>query len=280
MQHFKNKDNRKNQIREPKQRREIDREPKVANDQAEEGIDRIEGRNSVLEALKAGRTIDKILVVKGEREGSIKQILGLARELKIVIQEVERSKLDMISTTQSHQGVIAYAAVKQYVELDDILKIAEEKNEPPFIILLDELSDPHNLGSILRTADATGAHGVVIPKRRSVGLTATVSKASAGAIEYVPVARITNMVQTIEYLKSKNIWVVGTDLTGEKSFYNSDLRGPIALVVGSEGEGIGNLIKQKCDFMVNIPMKGSISSLNAGVAAAIVMYEILRQRSK
>ncbi len=242
-------------------------------------IDKLEGRNPIMEALKANRTINKIFVAKGEREGSIRQIIAIAREKKIIITEVEHGVLDSMSSTKSHQGIIAFVAVKEYVEVDDILKIAEEKGQPPFIIILDEISDPHNFGAILRTANAVGAHGVIIPKRRAIGLTSAVSKASAGAIEYVPVSRVTNISQTIEYLKKKNVWVVGTDSTGEKAFYNSDLKGPIALVVGSEGEGMGKLIREKCDFVVNIPMQGEISSLNASVAAAIVMYEILKQRA-
>ncbi|ABN53267.1 MAG TPA: 23S rRNA (guanosine(2251)-2'-O)-methyltransferase RlmB [Hungateiclostridium thermocellum] len=242
-------------------------------------LDRIEGRNSVLEAIKAGRTINKILVPKGEKEGSIRQIIALARERGIVVQETDRSNLDKISTTHAHQGVIAYVAFKDYVEVDDILKIAQDKGEDPYIIILDGITDAYNLGSILRTADAVGAHGVVIPKRRAIGLNAAVSKASAGAIEYVPVARVTNISQTIEYLKKKNIWIVGTDLSGEKPFFEADLKGPVALVIGSEGEGMGRLVSEKCDFIVNIPMQGKISSLNAAVAAAIIMYEIRRQRN-
>jgi len=243
-------------------------------------IDKLEGRNPIMEALKANRTINKIFVAKGEREGSIRQIIAIAREKKIIITEVEHNALESMSSTKSHQGIIAFVAVKEYVEVDDILKIAEEKGQPPFIIILDEISDPHNFGAILRTANAVGAHGVIIPKRRAIGLTSAVSKASAGAIEYVPVARVTNISQIIESLKKKNVWIVGTDASGEKAFYESDLKGPMALVVGSEGEGISKLIREKCDFVVNIPMQGEISSLNASVAAAIVMYEILKQRGK
>jgi 23S rRNA (guanosine2251-2'-O)-methyltransferase len=245
-----------------------------------EDEEKLEGRNSVIEALKANRTINKILIAKGDREGSIKQITALAREKGLVIQEVDRAKLDSISVTHAHQGVIAYVSAKNYVELDDILQAAEVKGEPPYILILDEINDPHNLGSLIRTADAVGAHGIVIPKRRAVGLTAAVSKASAGAIEYVPVAKVTNLAQTIDYLKKKNIWIIGTDSSGEKPFYKADLKGPVALVIGSEGEGIGKLIKEKCDFVVNVPMKGQVSSLNAAVAGAIVMYEILKQRGK
>ncbi len=259
------------------------REPKMDVEVQEEQLgdnDKLEGRNSVMEALKANRTINKLFVIKGEREGSIRQIVAMARQKGIIITEVEKSALDSMSTSRSHQGVIAFVAVKEYVEVDDILQIANEKGQPPFIIILDEITDPHNFGAILRTANAVGAHGVIIPKRRAIGLTSAVSKASAGAVEYVPVARVTNISQTIEYLKKNNVWVVGTDATGEKAFYESDLKGSIALVVGSEGEGMGKLIRDKCDFVVNIPMQGEISSLNASVAGAIVMYEILKQRGK
>lgn len=242
-------------------------------------FDKLEGRNSVFEALKSNRSINKILIAKGDREGSIKQIVALAREKGVVIKDVDRMVLDSISSTHSHQGVIAYVAIKDYVEVDDILNIAEQKNEPAFIVILDEITDAYNLGSVLRTANAVGAHGIIIPKRRAIGLNVAVSKASAGAVEYVPVARVTNISQTIEYLKKKNIWVVGTDATGEKPFFKSDLKGPVALVIGSEGEGMGKLVRERCDFVVNIPMQGEIASLNAAVAGAIVMYEILKQRS-
>lgn len=248
-------------------------------DDMKDDLDRIEGRNSVLEAIKAGRTINKLIVQKGEKEGSIRHIIALAREKGIVVQETDRSNLDRISTTHAHQGVIAHVSFKDYVEVDDILENAKSKEEAPYIIILDGITDAYNLGSILRTADAVGAHGVIIPKRRAIGLNAAVSKASAGAIEYVPVARVTNISQTIEYLKKRNIWVVGTDLSGEKSFYESDLKGPVALVIGSEGEGMGKLVAQKCDFIVNIPMKGKVSSLNAAIAGAIIMYEIQKQRN-
>ncbi len=248
--------------------------------ETQESFDKLEGRNSVIEALKSGRSINKIFVARGEKEGSINQIIALAKEKKVVIQEADRSRLDMMSTTHAHQGVIAFVAAKDYVEVDDILEAAAASGRAPFIIILDEITDAYNLGSILRTANAAGAHGVIIPKRRAVGLTAAVSKASAGALEYVPVARVTNISQTIDYLKKQNIWVVGTDSTGAKPYYENNLKGPIALVIGSEGEGIGKLVRESCDFIVNIPMAGQISSLNAAVAGAIVMYEILEQRSK
>jgi len=244
-----------------------------------EGLDRIEGRNPVLEALKSGRSINKILVAKGEKEGSINQIIAMARQSHIVIQEIDRSRLDAMSETHSHQGVIALVPPRNYAEVDDILKAAADSGRPPFIVILDEITDPHNLGSIIRTSNAAGVHGVIIPKRRAIGLTSVVSKASAGAVEYVPVARVTNIVQTIEYLKKQNIWVVGTDASGEKPYYEHDLTGGIALVIGSEGEGMGKLVREACDFVVSIPMLGEITSLNAAVAGAVVMYEIVRQRN-
>jgi len=247
--------------------------------EAEVDEGKLEGRNPVMEALKAGRTIDKILVSKGEKEGSIRKIIAMAKEKNIIVQEVDRAKLDSISVTRAHQGIIAYVSAKEYVEVEDILEIARQKNEDPFIVILDNLTDANNLGSILRTADSAGVHGVIIPKRRSVGLSPAVSKASAGAVEYVPVAKVGNISQTIEQLKEKGIWVVGTDASGEKAYYENDLRGPIALVIGSEGEGIGRLVREKCDFIVNIPMKGNVSSLNAAVAGAIVMYEVYKQRN-
>lgn len=245
-----------------------------------EDFDKVEGRNPVLEALRSGRSINKIFIAKGDKEGSINQIIALAKEKKVVIQEADRARLDLMSSTHAHQGVIAFTAAKDYVEVEDILKIAASSGRAPFIIILDEITDAYNLGSILRSANAAGAHGVIIPKRRAIGLTAAVAKASAGAMEYVPVARVTNISQTIDYLKKQKIWVAGTDSTGEKPYFKCDLTGPIALVIGSEGEGIGKLVRESCDFIVNIPMKGRISSLNAAVAGAIVMFEILEQRSR
>ena len=240
--------------------------------------DRIEGRNPVMEAIKADRTIDKIFVLKGDKEGSIVKIIAMAREKGIVIQEVEKIKLDQMAQTGSHQGIVAFVSTHEYVDVEDIINVAKERGEQPFIIILDEITDPHNLGSVLRSANAVGAHGVIIPKRRSVGLSAVVAKSSAGAIEYVPVAKVSNIAQTIDSLKEKNIWVVGADAEGDKIHFESDLKGSIALVIGSEGEGIGRLVKEKCDFLVKVPMKGQIASLNAGVAAAVLMFEVVRQR--
>lgn len=242
--------------------------------------DKIEGRNPVLEALKAEREIDKIFIAKGAEQGSVQKIVGVAKDRGIPIQYVERQKLDQISESHAHQGIIAFVAAYRYVEVDEILEKAAQKEESPFIVILDEITDPHNLGSILRTANAAGVHGVIIPKRRAVGLTAVVAKTSAGAIEYVPVAKVSNISQTIEYLKEKGLWVVGADMDGHSTYYEQDLTGKVALVIGSEGQGIGRLIKEKCDFIVRIPMKGQLSSLNASVAASLLMYEVMRQRDR
>ncbi|AKL97072.1 tRNA/rRNA methyltransferase SpoU [Clostridium aceticum] len=244
---------------------------KVANNQ-------IEGRNPVMEALKSHREIDKILVAKGAKEGSIQKIIAMAKEQGVFIQYVERQKLNELSESDNHQGVIAMVAAYKYSELEDILEIAKTRGEKPFVLLLDEITDPHNLGSIMRTADAVGAHGIIIPKRRSVGLTATVAKTSAGAIEYVPVVKVSNIAQTIDKLKSEGLWVAGADLGGKSNHFEADFTGAIALVIGSEGKGISRLIREKCDFLVTIPMVGKVASLNASVAAATLMYEVLRQR--
>jgi 23S rRNA (guanosine2251-2'-O)-methyltransferase len=244
----------------------------------DENINLIEGRNPVLEALKSGREIDKIFVQKGVGEGSIRQIIAIAREKKILIKEVDKAKLDGLSRTRNHQGVIASAALYKYYEVDDILQAAREKGEDPFIVILDEITDNNNLGSVLRTAEAAGVHGIIIPKRRAVGLTPAVAKISAGAIEYVPVAKVTNLNYTIEYLKKEGLWIAGAEMGGE-TYYSKDMTGPIALVIGSEGEGLGRLIKENCDYLVSIPMKGKISSLNAAVSAAILLFEIQKQRA-
>lgn len=246
--------------------------------EAEVYEDKIEGRNSVLEALHSDRTINKILVAKGSREGSINKIIALAKERKIVITEVMKQKLDSISDTGAHQGVVAFVSPVEYVDVKDILEEAKRREEPPFVVILDEIEDPHNLGAILRTADAVGAHGVVIPKRRSVGVTAVVSKASAGAIEHVKIARVANVSNTIDFLKERGVWVYGIEANGSSKFYEEDLRGAVAIVIGSEGKGIGKLVTKKCDFLLNIPMKGKVTSLNASVAGAVVMYEVLKQR--
>ena len=239
--------------------------------------DKIEGRNPVIEALKSGREIDKILIAKGTK-GSIIKIKKMAMQSKIVIVEVDRKKLDEISETNSHQGIIAFAAMRDYVGINDILNIAKTKDEPPFLIILDEITDPHNFGSIIRTANAAGVHGIIIPKRNSAGLSATVAKTSAGAIEYTPVAKVSNIAQTIDLLKSNNIWIYGTQQNAKTDFIDADLSGAIGLVIGSEGHGISPLTAKKCDFLVSIPMGGQIKSLNASVAAGILMFEAVRQR--
>lgn len=236
------------------------------------------GRNAVTEALKSGRGINKLWIASGDREGSVAEIAALAKERGIVVQYVERAKIEALAGGHRHQGVLAYVAPVPYAELEDILKVAEAKGEAPFLVLLDELEDPHNLGALLRTADATGVHGILIPKRRSVSLNATVAKTSAGAVEYVPVARIGNIAQTLKKLKEKGFWVAGADMDGEKAYYEADLTGPLVLVVGSEGKGMSRLTKEACDFIVRMPMVGRINSLNASVAGSILMYESMRQR--
>ncbi len=236
------------------------------------------GRNAVIEAIRSGRGINKLLIADGDKEGSVKEVISLAKEQGIVIQFVERSKIDGIAGGLRHQGVLAYVAPVAYSDLETMLQAAETKGEAPFLLLLDELEDPHNLGALLRTADATGVHGVLIPKRRSVPLTATVAKTSAGAVEYVPVARIGNIAQTLRKLKDKGFWVAGADMDGSQNYYEADLTGPLVLVVGSEGHGMSRLTKEQCDFIVKMPMVGKINSLNASVAGSILMYESMRQR--
>lgn len=237
----------------------------------------IEGRNAVMEAFRSGKPIDKLFVLDGCQDGPIRSITREARKHDTIINYVEKERLDQISETGKHQGVIAYAAAYEYAEVEDILKLAEEKGEPPFILLLDNIEDPHNLGAIIRTANLAGAHGVIIPKRRAVGLTATVAKTSAGALNYTPVAKVTNLSKTIEELKEKGLWFVCADMEGEV-MYRLDLKGAIGVVIGSEGEGVSRLVKEKCDFAASIPMKGEIDSLNASVAAGVLAYEVVRQR--
>ncbi|APH20506.1 23S rRNA (guanosine(2251)-2'-O)-methyltransferase RlmB [Clostridium botulinum] len=242
--------------------------------------DIIEGRNAVIEALKSNKTIEKVMVAKGDLEGSIKIIISLAKEKGIVINEVDRKKLDSISQTRAHQGVIAFTTPYQYCAVEDIIRHAKQKEEDPFIIILDEIEDPHNFGSILRTAEVCGAHGVIIPKRRNVGVTPTVYKTSAGAAEYMKISKVTNINNVIDKLKEKGIWIYGADMCGNDYCFDVNLSGPIALVIGSEGRGISKLTKNKCDVLVKIPMLGNITSLNASVAGGMLMYEILKQRMK
>lgn len=241
--------------------------------------DMLAGRNAVMEALKGSSRINRLMIANGSNEGSVREMVAIAKEKGIPVQFVERTKIESIARGIRHQGVLAQVAPVEYVELEDILQVAKDKNEPPFILLLDELEDPHNLGAILRTADAAGVHGVLIPKRRSCPLSATVAKTSAGAVEYVPVARIGNIVQTIKALKNEGLWVAAADMDG-KDYHDSDLTGPLLLIVGSEGQGVGRLVKEQCDFVVSLPMVGKINSLNASVAASILMYEAMYQRRK
>lgn len=238
----------------------------------------IEGRNPIIEALKNNRSIEKIMVNKASKEGSIKKILAMAKENKVIIQEVDRHKLDEMSESHAHQGVIAITSDYRYYDLDEILEIPKERGEDPFFIILDGITDPHNLGSIIRTADAVGAHAVIIPKRRSVQITPIVAKASAGAVEYLPVCKVTNIVNAIKTLKENGLWIAAVDMDGQ-TFYQQNLGGPLGLVVGSEGEGISRLVKQNCDFTVSMPMSGNVTSLNASVAGGILLYEVYRQRN-
>ena len=237
----------------------------------------IEGRNAVLEAFRSGKTIDKLFVLDGCQDVPVRTIVREAKKYDTIINYVAKERLDQMSETGKHQGVIAYAAAYEYAEVEDMLKLAEEKGEDPFLIILDNIEDPHNLGAIIRTANLAGAHGVIIPKRRAVGLTATVAKTSAGALNYTPVAKVTNLVKTMEELKEKGLWFVCADMDGEQ-MYDLNLTGPIGLVIGNEGEGVGRLVKENCDFIAGIPMKGQINSLNASVAAGVLAYEIVRQR--
>lgn len=237
----------------------------------------IEGRNAVLEAFRSGKTIDKLYVLDGCHDGPVSSILREAKKHQTIVKFITKERLDQMSETGKHQGVIAVAAAYEYAEVEDILENARQKGEPPFIFILDNIEDPHNLGAIIRTANLAGAHGVIIPKRRAVGLTATVARTSAGALNYTPVAKVTNIGVTIEELKKEGLWFVCADMDGEV-MYNLDLKGAIGLVIGNEGEGVSRLVKEKCDFVASIPMKGDIDSLNASVAAGVLAYEIVRQR--
>ena len=243
------------------------------------GEDIIAGRNAVNEALRSGRTIDSLYIVRGStHSGSLSALIAKAKDKDIIIKEADSKKLDFMCGNANHQGVVAVAAIKEYATIDDIFNLAKERNEPPFIIVADELEDPHNLGAVLRVAECAGAHGIIIPKRRAVGLTYAVGKASAGAVEYVPVARVTNITAAIDELKKRGVWIYGADFDGQ-TWCTVDYSGPVAIVIGSEGAGVGRLVKEKCDFVISLPMKGKIESLNASVACGIICYEIARQRS-
>ena len=260
----------------PRERKSEERVPMRERDAEADGL--IEGRNAVTEALRAGTPIDKIFIARGETDKTLGHIASTARAAGVVVVEADRRKLDYMSATKAHQGVIALAAVREYASVEDILSAARERGEAPLLVVCDEISDPHNLGAIIRTAECAGAHGVVIPKRRSAGLTSIVGKTSAGAVSYVPVARVPNIPALLEQLQKEGVWVFGTAAEGTTELYSADLKGPAAVVIGSEGEGMTRLVREKCDFLVSIPMKGKISSLNASAAAAILLYEAVRQR--
>ena len=258
-----------------------DRRPPVrrAQEPAENAENMLEGRNAVQEALAAGRPIDKLYIAAGETDRALSRLAAMAREAGAAVVETDRRKLDQLSATGAHQGVIAMVAAHAYATIDDILENAKSRGEAPLIVICDELSDPHNLGAIIRTAECAGAHGVIIPKRRSAGLTAIVDKASAGALEHMAIARVPNLVAAIETLKKNGLWIYGTAAEGSNELWKTDLTGPACIVIGSEGSGISRLVREKCDFLVSIPLHGQISSLNASAAAAVLLYEALRQRS-
>lgn len=240
--------------------------------------DQVEGRNAVIELLESGRDINKIFILEGERHGSINKIIAMAKERKIVLTMVNKTKLNQMAQTENNQGVIAIVPPFDYCEVEDILENAKQREEKPFILILDGIEDPHNLGSIIRTAETAGVHGIIIPKRRSASVNSTVSKVSAGAVEHMKIARVNNINETIRYLKENGVWICGTDMDAKKYYYQEDYTGPIAIVIGSEGFGMSRLVKENCDFLVKIPMKGKITSLNASVSAGIVIYEAVKQR--
>ncbi|MCR5147291.1 MAG: 23S rRNA (guanosine(2251)-2'-O)-methyltransferase RlmB [Clostridia bacterium] len=242
--------------------------------------DQVEGRNAVIELLESGRDINKIFVSNGEKNGSINKILAMAKEKRVIVTEVNKSKLEEMAISDNHQGVIAIVPPFEYCDVDDILECAKSRNEDPFIMILDGIEDPHNLGAIIRTAETAGVHGIIIPKRRAASVNSTVVKVAAGAVEHMNIARVNNINETIRYLKENDVWVCGTDMDTKTYYYDQDLTGAIAIVIGSEGFGMGKLVKENCDFLVKIPMKGKITSLNASVSAGIVVYEAVRQRNK
>ena len=271
---------RRNSKRETTDRRTEERRKEIRREEDVEKRfdDQIEGRNSVLELLESGKDVNKIFVTRGEKHGSINKILGIAKERKIIVVEKDKKQMDEMAQEENYQGVIAIVPPFEYVEISDILQVAKERNEDPFVIVLDGIEDPHNLGSIIRTAETAGVHGVIIPKRRAVSVNSTVNKASAGAVEHMKIARVTNISDAIEELKQAGLWVCGTAVDTNKYYYNQDLTGPLAIVIGNEGKGIGEKVKKNCDFLVKIPMKGKVQSLNASVSTGIVVYEAVKQR--
>ena len=262
---------RRHEERRKEIRRQEDREEKRFDDQ-------IEGRNSVLELLESGKDINKIYVIRGEKHGSINKILGIAKERKIIVVEKDKRQMDEMAQEENYQGVIAIVPPFEYAEISDILDLAKERNEDPFVLILDGIEDPHNLGSIIRTAETAGVHGIIIPKRRAASVNSTVNKTSAGAVEHMKIARVTNISDSIEELKKAGLWICGTDISAEKYYYNQDLTGPLGIVIGNEGKGISDKVKKNCDFNVKIPMRGKITSLNASVSTGIIVYEAVKQR--
>ena len=273
---------RKQQERKFQERKSRENKPKPQVEHAQESeettSEMIAGKNPVLEALRSGREINKLWIAEGVKKSGVQELMELAKERGVLIQFVPKQKIDKLA--ENHQGIVASVAAYNYAELDDLFKAAQTKNEDPFFIILDELEDPHNLGSIMRTADAIGAHGIIIPKRRAVGLTAVVAKASTGAIEHVPVVRVTNLAQTVDELKDRGVWIAGTDAKGSQDYRKMDATLPLALIIGSEGKGMSRLLKEKCDFLYHLPMIGHVTSLNASVAASILMYEVYRKREE
>lgn len=274
------KDNKYNLKNDKKQSFNKTSNYKKENNKKEERIfdDQVEGRNSVLELLESGKDINKIFVTKGERHGSINKIVAIAREKKVIIVEKDKRQMDEMAQNENYQGVIAIVPPFEYCKIEDILDVAKERNEDPFVLILDGIEDPHNLGSIIRTAETAGVHGIIIPKRRAVGVNSTVNKVSAGAVEHMKIARVTNISDSIDKLKDAGLWICGTDINTEKYHYNQDLTGPLGIVIGNEGSGISDKVKKNCDFLVKIPMKGKVTSLNASVSAGIVIYESVKQR--
>ena len=274
------KDNKYNVKKDKKQSFNKTANYRKENNKNEERIfdDQVEGRNSVLELLESGKDINKIFVTKGERHGSINKIVAIAREKKVIIVEKDKRQMDEMAQNENYQGVIAIVPPFEYCEIEDILDVAKERNEDPFVLILDGIEDPHNLGSIIRTAETAGVHGIIIPKRRAVGVNSTVNKVSAGAVEHMKIARVTNISDSIDKLKDAGLWICGTDINTEKYHYNQDLTGPLGIVIGNEGSGISDKVKKNCDFLVKIPMRGKVTSLNASVSAGIVIYESVKQR--
>ena len=274
----RNTPDRRQQERRQQERRQVVRREEDRQQEERKFDDQIEGRNSVLELLESGKDINKIFVTRGEKHGSINKILAIAKERKIIVVEKDKRQMDEMAQEENYQGVIAIVPPFEYVEISDILDIAKERGEDPFVIILDGIEDPHNLGSIIRTAETAGVHGIIIPKRRAASVNSTVNKASAGAVEHMKIARVTNISDAIEELKQAGLWVCGTAVDTNKYYYNQDLTGPLAIVIGNEGKGIGEKVKKNCDFLVKIPMKGKIQSLNASVSTGIVVYESVKQR--